>query len=169
MLCCRIKFPSSETLWKFQILIETLRILFPNCISFCSFVWFFQCEWYGENLKGLHLRLLLLLWVKTMCEQFFRISALTWKTLLLNRLNYLLHRDSLCHYLLWSRVFSITHLYVSWRLSLPMNITTKHHLFIFISPPIPLPLQPSYISKKRRHLLPQLLGAWGNGCPMFLH
>lgn len=123
---------------------------------------FFQCEWYRENLKGphlMHLRLLLLLWTKTMCEQYFRISALTWKALLCNRLNYLLHRDSLCHYVLRSRIFSMTHLYISWHLSLA--ITTKHHLFIFISPSTSLPLHPSYISKK---FLPQFLGAWGNGC-----
>lgn len=125
---------------------------------------FFQSEWYRENLKGLHLmhlRLLLLLWAKTTCEQYFRISALTWKALLFHRLNYLLHRDSLCHYVLRSRIFSMTQLYVSWCLSLPIDITTKHHLFIFLSASTSLPLQPSYISKK---FLPQFLGAWGNGC-----
>lgn len=130
---------------------------------------FFRCEWNRENLRGLYPKLLLLLlWAKAMREQYFRISAQTCKTLLFNRLNYLLHRDRLCHSVLWTRIFSMTHLCVSRCLSLPINITAKHHLFIFISP-TPLPLQPSHISKERLHLLPQFPGAWGNGCPLFLH
>lgn len=134
---CRIKFPKFQMQWKFQTFIETLTILY--------FLVCFQCQLYKANLKEHHLRLLLLFWVKTTCEQYFGTSALTWKALLLKRLNYSVYIDMpLCIEV--QDFFHYTYIHV-WS---SKSITAKNHLFMLIFPST-LPPQLSYICKNLLH------------------